>query len=202
MIKLYYRSNTRASRPRWVLEELGLPYELVRIEDKSANAPGSSYLKVHPHGTVPAMADGDLVMHESAAICAYLADRYPDRKLAPGYDSPDRAIYYQWLFYGMTTVEPELMKVFMNTVRLPEANRSKAVLEEATKAFHATAEVLSAALKDKDFLLGTQFTAADIVVGSMMGWAGFMGLTKDYPVLTKYVERLSQRPGYQRSKAD
>ncbi len=202
MIKLYYRSRTRASRPRWALEELGLPYELVTVDRTWANAPGSAYLKIHPHGAVPALTDGELVMHESAAICLYLADRYPDRKLAPSVDSKDRGSYYQWILYTMTTVEPELMKIFMNTVMLPEGERSAVGAEEGKRNFRATASVLTEALTDKEFLLGAQFTMADIVVGSMLGWANFMGLTGDYPVLKKYYDRLALRPAYQRSQAE
>ncbi len=201
MIKLYYRPHTRSSRPRWALEELGLPYELETVDKATASAPGSAYLKIQPHGAVPALSDGETVMFESAGICMYLADHYPDRKLAPEVGSPDRAAYYQWIFYGMTTPEPELMKIYLNTILLPEASRSKTVAEEATQKFHATAKVLTEALTGKEYLLGSQFTMADIVVGSMLGWATRMNLLTDFPVLKTYVERLSIRPAYQRSQA-
>jgi glutathione S-transferase len=139
---------------------------------------------------------------ESAAICAYLADKFPAAKLAPAPGTADRGRYYQWLFYTMATLEPPILQIFMNTVMLPEAQRSAAAVEEGQKKFGDVAEVLAAGLGSKPFLLGNQFSAADVMVGSTLAWGQFLGLLNGRPVLADYAQRLVARPAYQRATAD
>ena len=103
-MKLYYAPQTRAGRVRWMLEEIGAPYELVRLDMSKGDHKKPEYMKIHPHGAVPALADGDLAMFESAAICAYLADKFPEKRLAPPVGTPPRGLYYQWMIYSMATL--------------------------------------------------------------------------------------------------
>ena len=126
MLKLYHSAQSRSTRPRWLLEEIGAPYELVRVDLGKQEHKTPQYLQIHPHGVVPALVDGDLALIESGAICAYLADKFPAARLAPAVGTPERGRYYQWMFYTMATLEPPLLQVFMNTVQLPEAQRSAA----------------------------------------------------------------------------
>ena len=114
-MKLYYAPQTRATRPRWMLEEIGAPYELVRLQLSKGEHKQPEYLRVHPHGAVPAFADEHVTLFESGAICAYLADTFPEKQLAPAAGSAQRGPYYQWLFYSMATMEPPVLKVFLNT---------------------------------------------------------------------------------------
>ena len=201
-MKLYYARQTRASRPRWMLEEIGEPYELVRLDLSKREHKNPEYLKIHPHGAVPALVDGDVAMFESAAICAYLADKFPAKRFAPPPATPARAHYYQWLVYSMATMEPPVVKVFLNTRMLPEAKRSAEAVEEGRAQWAAVARILEQALEDKQFLLGDEFTAADVMVGSIAGWSGFMGLLEGFPVVQKYTARLASRPAFQRANAD
>ncbi len=201
-MKLYYVPQTRAGRPRWLLEEIGAPYELVRLDMSKGEHKKSEYLKIHPHGVVPAFVDGDVAMFESAAICMYLADKFPEKRLAPPVGTPARALYYQWMVYTMATLEPPLVQVFMNTVMLPEAERSAEAVEKGRTQFKAVAGVLEQALSGRTFILGEQFSAADVMVGSTLLWANFMGLVAGYPALEDYVKRLSERPAVQRARAD
>src|SRR5262245_31306553 len=127
MLKLYYASQTRAGRPRWLLEEIGTPYELVRLELAKSDQKKPAYLKINPNGTVPALVDGDLALFESAAICQYLADKFPDKKLAPPVGTPARGRYYQWIHYAMSALEPPLVTIFQHTMMLPEAQRKPAM---------------------------------------------------------------------------
>jgi glutathione S-transferase len=198
-MKLYYAPQTRSIRPRWLLEEIGAPYELVTMSLKSGDHKKPAYLKVHPHGVVPALEDGDVKLFESGAICAYLADKFPDKKLAPAPGTKERGYYYQWLFYAMATMEPPVLRVFLNTVMLPEAQRKPSEVEEGKKQWAEVAKVLSAALEGKEYLVGNQFSAADIMVGSIAGWSSFMGLLEGFPVLQEYAGRLSARPAFQRA---
>ncbi len=201
-MKLYHSSQSRSVRPRWLLEEIGAPYELVKTELSKGDHKTPAYLKIHPHGAVPALVDGDLTVFESAAICAYLADKFPEKHLAPPVGTPARGRYYQWMFYAMATLEPPVLQVFMHTVMLPEAQRSAAVAEEGRTKFAEVARVLEQALDGKSFLLGEQLTAADVMIGSMLAWAKFMGLLNGHPTLEDYATRLSARPAYQRAQAD
>jgi glutathione S-transferase len=159
-------------------------------------------MKIHPHGAVPALVDGDLAMFESAAICLYLADKFADTHLAPAVGTPARGLYYQWMVYAMATLEPPVLQVFLHTIMLPEAQRSAAVAEEGRTKFADVARVLTQALTGKAFLLGEQFSAADVMIASTLAWSSFMGLLNDHPVLQDYVKRLTERPAYQRAQAD
>ncbi len=199
-MKLYYAPQTRAGRPRWLLEEIGAPYEMVTLDMQKGEHKKPEHMKIHPHGAVPALVDGDLALFESAAICMYLADKFPDKRLAPAIGTPARGLYYQWMLYSMATLEPPVLAVFLNTVMLPEAERSPAVVEKARATFADVARVLSNALTGRTFMLGDQFSAADVMIGSTLAWAGFMGLLSDQPVLQAYVKRLSERPAFQRAQ--
>jgi len=199
MLKLYHSPQSRSTRPRWLLEEIGAPFEVVKLDLSKQEHKTPQYMKIHPHGAVPALLDGDLVLIESAAICAYLADKFPAAHLAPAVGTPERGRYYQWMFYAMATLEPPILQVFMNTVRLPEAERSAQIAEQGRRAFADVAAVLSNALASKPFLLGEQFSAADVMIGSTLAWAQFMGLLEGHPTLIEYVQRLSSRPAFQRA---
>jgi glutathione S-transferase len=151
---------------------------------------------------VPAFSDDRVTIFESAAICAYLADEFPDKHLAPPVGSPQRGLYYQWIVYSMATMEPPVLKVFLNTRMLPEEKRSAAVAEEGRAQWKDVARVVQRAVEGKTFLLGEQFTAADVMVGSILGWSGFMGLLEGFPGLQEYVGRLTSRPAFKRANAD
>ena len=200
-MKLYHRPQSRSVRPRWLLEEIGAPYELITLDHAKGEDKTPAYLKIHPHGAVPALVDGDLALFESAAICLHLADKFPDKHLAPAIGTPARALYYQWMLYSMATLEPPVLQIFMNTVMLPESERSPAAAEQGRKTFADIARVLSQALSSKPYLLGQQFSAADVMIGSTLGWGQFMGLLEGQTELTAYVKRLSERPAYQRAQA-
>jgi glutathione S-transferase len=201
-MKLYHSAQSRSVRPRWLLEELGVPYDLVRLDMSKGEHKTAEYMKIHPHGAVPALVDGEVSLIESAAICAYLADKYADKRLAPPVGTAARAAYYQWMHYSMATLEPPVIQIFLNTVMLPEEQRSAKAVDEAKQQFAQVARVLSQALDGKSFLLGEQFSAADVMVGSTLAWSQFMGLLEGYPLLQDYAKRLSERPAYQRAQAD
>lgn len=201
-MKLYYAPQSRAVRPRWLLEEIGAPYTLVRLDMSKNEHKAPDYMKIHPHGAVPALVDGDVAMFESAAICAYLADKFADKRLAPPVGSPARALYYQWMIYSMATLEPPVLQVFMHAAMLPEAERSAAAAEEGRAKFAEVARVLTRALEGRSFMLGDQFSAADVMIGSTLVWAQMLGLLGEHPVLADYVGRLLSRPAFQRAQVD
>jgi glutathione S-transferase len=203
MLKLYYAAQTRAGRPRWLLEEIGAPYELVRLDFQKGEQKSPEYLKVNPNGAVPALQDGDLTMWESGAICQYLADKFPDKRLAPPVGTPARGLYYQWIHYAMSGLEPPLVAIFFHTMMRPEAERIPKVVEEARPQLAAVMKVIEQALAGRTHILGQDFTTADVMIGSTLVWARMMGiLSGDYPTTNAYLDRLMARPAFQRAQAD
>ena len=203
MLKLYYATQTRAGRPRWLLEEIGAPYELVRLDLAKGDQKKPDYLKINPTGTVPAMVDGDLALFESAAICLYLADKFPDKRLAPPIGTPARGRYYQWVQYAMCGLEPPLVTMFMHTMMRPEAQRIPALVDEARTQLKGVLGVLEQALAGRSYMVGDGFTVADVMIASTLGWARMMGLIgTDLPSVTGYLDRMLARPAMQRALAD
>jgi len=189
-MKLYYSTQSRAVRPRWMLEEIGAPYELVRLQ-LGTDTKTPAYLKINPNGTVPALVDGDLVLFESAAICQYLADRHPEKRLAPP------------VHYAMSGLEPPLVTIFLHTIRKPEAERIPALVAEARTQLGTVLGVIEQAVLGRTFILGDQLTAADVMVGSTLVWAQMMSLLGDQqPATAAYLARLASRPAFQRAMGD
>lgn len=197
MLKLYYAPKTSAFRCRWLLEELGEPYELVRVSFARREHKQPEYLQVHPLGTVPALKDGDHVVLESAAIVAYLADRDPALRFAPKLGTPERGAYYQWIFFSMTNlnevVHGPYLRYFM---------RGDTANGEEREALARLLTLTDASLREGPFLLGAQFTAADIVFGAMLVWAEACGLLLGREPQSSYLERLRERPAFQRATQD
>jgi glutathione S-transferase len=200
-MRLYYVPMTRATRPRWVLEELGVPYELVRLDPGKGETRTSAHLARHPLGHVPVLEDEGTVMFESAAICLQLADRFPEGHLAPAPGTPDRALLYQWIFFGVTEVEPPLSALSAQR-RKPEAERDGAAMEAARVQFATVARPLERILQRSAWILGDSFTVADVIVGSLLVWARAMGAYQAVPAFDAYVERLRDRPAWKRASAD
>ena len=199
-LKLHYVPQTRAGRVRFVLEELGVPFELLRMEAKDTKSP--EYLKVNPLGHVPALVDGDTTVIESAAICMYLADKFPEKKLAPPPGTPERAAYYQWIVYAMVTMEPVLVVYGQHTLRFAEADRSKATAEWAKKRFEDVAAVVDAHVKGREFIVGSHFTVADVVMAGVVGFGRMMGLMGGFPNLDAYAKGIYSREAGKKARAD
>ncbi|MEA5578674.1 glutathione S-transferase family protein [Anabaena sp. UHCC 0451] len=202
-MKLYYIPTTRAVRPRWLLEEMAIPYEMVRVTMAMTKEP--EYKQLHPHGKVPVLVDGEATIFESAAICAYLADKYLDKGFAPAPDSPHRAYYYQWLFYATATLEAPVEHFMFNILPnlpeklLPGFIRSETSKQESYQWFQRVSEPVKEALHGKHFLVGNSLTAADVVVGGILLWAKKLGMMQPDDSLTEYIDNLMQRPAFNRA---
>lgn len=199
MIKLYYNPFSRATRVRWLLEEIGEPYELVRVDLDQENP---ELEKVHPLGKVPAIEDGALKLFESAAILMHLADKYPAKGFAPAVGTAERAEYYKWFFFGMTELEPQIVEEYVQTQVYEEKDRSKKNLDDARGFYKDAAGVLEKHLAGREFIVGGTFSAADVLMCSMLAWGKMMGLLDPYPNLQKYVKGLGSRPANKKSRAD
>jgi glutathione S-transferase len=191
---LYTHPMSRGRIARWMLEEVGRPYRTEVLEyGTSMKAP--AYLAINPMGKVPAVRHGDAVVTEAAAICAYLADAFPDAGLAPPQGSPERASYYRWLFFAAGPIEAAVVNKALGVVVPPE--------RKPMVGYGSLDEVLDAldgALSERDFIAGETFTAADVYVGSQLGWGMMFGTIEKRPTFERYFARLSARPAAQRAR--
>ena len=200
-MKLYYVPKTRATRPRWVLEELGVPYDLVRLDPAKAETRNAEHLGRHPLGHVPVLEDRGQFVFESGAICMHLADLFPEKRLLPPPGSVERGLAYQWVLFAMAEMEPPLVTLF-GEAKKPEAERSAAVAAQAKAAFGKTLAALEKAVAGRTFLLGDAFSVADVMVGATLAWGKAMKAMEGAPAVEAYLARLRERPAWQRAIAD
>jgi glutathione S-transferase len=192
-MKLYFAPRTRAIRPRWLLEELGVPYELVKLDLARQENTTPAYLAVHPLGDLPALVDGEVTLLESLAICLHLADRFPEKHLAPLVGSAERGPYYQWMVFAEVTLDQVVM-AFYNA-----SAHSKDELAKHGTRLTAVLDVINAGLGSREFLVGGAFTAADLVTASILHLANTLKLLDGHPRLVEYVKRHTQRPAVRRA---
>jgi glutathione S-transferase len=176
-----------------MLEEIGRPYRAEVLEYGPAMK-SPDFLAVNPMGKVPALRHGDVVVTEAAAICAYLADAFPEAGLAPAPGDRLRGPYYRWLFFGAGPVEAAVTNKAMNFV-VPEGKHAMA----GYGSLAAVTDALEGALARGDYLVGDRFSAADLYVGSQLGWGMMFGTLDKRPVFERYWDRLSARPAAQRA---
>ncbi len=201
VMKLYFAPRTRATRPRWLLEELGVPYELVQLDLEKGEQRQLTYLRIHPLGKVPALVDGEVTIFESTAICMYLADKYPEKKLAPPVGTTARAHYYQWMVYAGSTLEPPIGEYGNHTQYLPEEKRNAEVAAKAKEQALAAIKAVEHAMLGKMYLVGEKFSAADVVLGSVMRWADSMKLLTDAPDLQSWLYELKSHAAFKKAMA-
>ncbi len=197
-MKLYYVPRTRAYRPRWLLEELGVPYELVQLDTARKETRAPEHLARHPLGHVPVLEDDGVRIFESMAICLWLAERHADKGLVPPPGTPARAETYQWLFFAATELEPPLSALDAQ-MRRPEPERDAARIDEAKRQFRAAAAVLDSRLAGRTFLVGDSFSVADVVVGAVLLWGRASAGLEGLPEAAAYAARLKERPAWKRS---
>lgn len=194
MMKLYWSPRSRAFTALWVMEEAGQPYERVLTDISTGAQKKPEYLAVNPMGKVPALQDGEATMGEAAAICAYVAERCPEAKLAPPVGNPRRAKYLYWLFFAPTCIEPAIIQIFTK-IQVPT---STAGWGDATQVF----DVLDRALEKGPWLLGDDFSAADVAIGSGLSYAvRQFKMVPARPSFDRYINRCEARPAFQRATA-
>ncbi len=194
-LTLYHAAPSRSSVVRWMLEEVGQPYELKLLKLAEGEQRTPAYRAINPMGKVPALKHGDVVITEVAAICTYLADAFPQAGLDVPIGDKRRGPYLKWLFFGPSCIEPAI------------TDRAFPRKEEPRRGtlghgdFETVMEVLSNGVEPGPYLLGDKFTAADVVVGSGLRWGMMFDLIPKRPEFVAYVGRLEQRPALQRATA-
>lgn len=184
----YTHPQSRGRIAHWMLEEIGLPYETVWLEFGPAMK-SAEYLAVNPMGKVPALKHGGALITETAAICTYLADRFPEKNLAPAVDSPARADYLRWLFFAAGPLELAVTAKALGW-QVPEGKSGFV----GFGSYDATINAVETALAPGPYICGEQFTAADVYVGSQLGWGMMFGTVEKRPLFEEYVARLYARP--------
>lgn len=193
-IKLFWSPKTRASRLVWLLEELGLPYERERVPILAPDRQDSAeFRRASPMGKVPALIDGEVALSESAAIALYLADRYALGKLAPALDAPERGKFLYWMFYAPAVIEPAMGEKASGAT----PNRGS----HGWGDFESMLTVLEDALTDRPWIMGNDFSAADIMLGSSVVFMRMFKMLTDNATLFAYADRALERPAYQKAMA-
>lgn len=191
-MQIFYCPKSRSFSALWAMEETGEPYERVLTDINTGDQKKPDYLAINPLGKVPGLKDGDAMMGESAAICCYIADRYPNAKLAPPIGDPRRARYLQWLFFN-GNIEAAITQIFTK-IEMPART---AGWGEATQVFDA----IDAALQTGPWILGDQFTAADVVIASGLNFAvRLFKMVPARPSFDRYLDLCAARPAYQRAE--
>jgi glutathione S-transferase len=199
MITLWHCHNARSFRPLWMLEELGLPYELKMLPFPPRMF-AKEYLGINPLGTIPFFQDGETMMTESAAICEFLVTRYGPTPLGVEHDGPAFGAFLNWLYFGEATLTFPQTLVLRYSRLEPEARRQPQVAEDYAKWFLGRLRAVNAAIETHEYLCAGRFTAADISVGYALQLASSLGLNAQFtPAIAAYWARLQQRDGYERA---
>jgi len=191
---LYTNPQSRGRIARWMLEEIGQPYK-TEVLDYASSMKAPAYLAINPMGKVPALRHGEAVVTETAAICAYLADAFPQAKLAPPPGDRLRAPYYRWMFFAAGPVEAATSNKALGFVVPPERERMIGY-----GSFAQVMNALEAAVSRGNYLVGDSFTAADVYVGSAIGFGMMFGTMEKRPAFEQYWQRISVRPAMARAK--
>lgn len=192
-LTFYTNPMSRGQIVRWMLEEVGHPYEQVLL-DYGTTMKAADYLAINPMGKVPAIKHGDTVVTEGAAICAYLADAFPDAGLAP--PTGERGDYYRWLFFAAGPIEAAVTNKALGFA-VPEGRERMA----GYGSFEAVMDAMEGAVTGNTYVAGERFSAADVYFGSQIGWGLQFGSIEKRPAFEAYWAGLKDRPAYLKAKS-
>ena len=194
-LTLYHAAPSRSSVTRWMLEEIGEPYDIKLLHLAEGDQQKPDYLAINPMGKVPTLQHGDIVITETAAICTYLADAFPKAGLSVPIGDPRRGVYLKWLFFGPGCLEPAVI------------DRAAPRKEEPRRAmlgygdFDTVMNVLAKAVEKGPWLLGEQFTAADVIIGANLRFGMMFKMIPERKEFSDYAARIAARPAAQRAEA-
>lgn len=192
-VVLYHHPFSRASTVVWMLEEVGVPYELRHVDILKGGQKSPEIVALNPMGKLPVLTDGDVVVTEVAAIGLYLADRYSAGKLAPALDDPARGAYLRWSLFAPSVIEPGAMAKMSGWSFKPG--------QAGWGDYESMLRAMESALSKGDFILGDRFSMADVIFGGTLRYMVMFKMVEPTPAFTAYIERLNARPALQRSDA-
>ena len=193
-MKHYFYPMSRAVTPDWMLKELDAPHEQIIIDFRAGEQNAPEYRAINPMGKVPALVDGDVVVTESAAICAYLADKFAEKGFAPSLGSTERGEYYRYLFFPGVTLEPLLSVTSLGIEDIKPHTMGWGDMPRVM----ATVESMTPEAPGR-WALGEEFTTADVVFGGALAFFSGFNMMKASPRVAAYLERIKARPAYQAS---
>ena len=200
-MKLYFAPNSRAVRIAWLLEELGLEYDVekYKVGDRALRTP--EYYKIHPMGRIPVLEDGETRIYESGAIVQYLLARHGDGKFVPDVNDPSFPEYLQWLHYAEGSIMGQVNILVVETILLPPEKRNDVNVNRALKLLRVALGNVDNRLQDREYLTGS-FTGADIMTGHACFGAMNAGAEiDDYEHLNAYINRLLKRPALEKARS-
>ena len=199
MLKLHFAPNSRAGRIVWLLEELGLDYELNKMAFHPKDLKSDEHRARHPLGRVPVLEDGEVSIFESGAIVEYVMARYGDGGLKPAVDSPEFPEYLQWFHYCEGMVMPPINTIMVHTLLLPPERRDATALGQAQRLLSRAVAPVDAALEGREYLIG-DFSAADVMLGHALFMSNRLGQVADEMANIKaYIGRIEARPAFQKA---
>ncbi len=201
MIKVYGFPQTRSRRITWMLEELGQDYEFKLVDFNKGESQSPEYLSINPAGKVPAMLDGDLLLTESAAILTYLGDKFPETGLVPATGTAQRGLFEQWCYFTLSELEQPLWTMAKHRFALPKEHRVPQIIETAAWEFQRALKLLEQGLGDSQYILGDQFSGADILLTHTLIWGINFKQAVDQENIQQYVQRVRDREALARAIA-
>lgn len=203
MITIHHARRARSARVIWLLEELGVPYQLHTLEFKQEALQSPEHMRLHPLGLVPVIQDGDITMYESGAILEWVLENYANGRLAPAAGSgAARAEYLQWFHFGEASIAVYVSEIVRNRFGFPEAERSDDVVVYARRRLRKALDVVEGVVAQREWMLGAEFSAADIMVAYGIVMARITAeLPKELTAIAGYLERLKKRPAYAKAWA-
>ena len=199
MLTLHFAPNSRAGRIVWLLEELGLPYEINKMAFHPKDLKSDEHRARHPLGRVPVLDDGDVSIFESGAIIEYVIERHKNGGLKPAVSAPEFPEYLQWFHYCEGMVMPPINTIVVQTILLPEDRRDMTALGQAQRLLTKSLAPVETALTGRDYLIG-DFSAADLMLGHACFMANRSGcVTDDMMNLKAYIGRIESRPAFQKA---
>lgn len=198
MLKIYGKGGTRSMRAVWAGKESGLPFEYVELDLLEGEHKKDDFKKINPNGTIPALTDDDFVLWESAAIVTYLGDLASGTNLTPRPGTKERAKYDQWIHFTNCELDAYLFNIEKHIWRYDEKDRLPSMVELMKKDLKKPLNIVEEHLKTNPYLLGDQFTMADIPMAHCLNWARFRKAFENNEVFDEYTKRLSKRENYPR----
>ena len=196
MLKLHFAPNSRAGRIVWLLEELGLPYEVNKMDFHPKDLKSAEHRARHPLGRVPVLDDGEVRIYESGAIVEYVLERHQNGGLKPAVDAPDFPAYLQWFHYCEGMVMPPVNTIVVQTMLLPPERRDETVLGQAQRLLGKALAPVDEQLEGRDYLIG-DFSAADVMLGHACFMSDRLGCVgEDMANLKGYIGRITARPAF------
>jgi glutathione S-transferase len=198
VLKLYHCAETRSMRSLWLMNELGIPFELIEMPFDLSVMRSADYLAVHPLGRVPCLVDGDFRLFESGAIAEYLCERYPESGLGRLGQDPERYEWLQWIHYS-ETMAVHAASLVQQRFFIATADRSAVIAKLEGRRLEKAVQVLEPRLTDREYLLRSGFSAADIGIGYSLHLADRLIDLARFPSVTRYLERLRARSAFRAS---